>query len=157
MSPPPILGGLCVIAHAEADDDVVFEQRNTLNVDGIWLGRVARLAICQEFDTKKIAVQHCSEAWEPLGIAGGYESVDAAKAAVERSYHGIGTKWADAEETFEAAHDMYRAQLKASACSFCGRPPLEVRTMIGDDVRICGQCVDEFYAAIHEETDGLKP
>jgi hypothetical protein len=27
---------------------------------------------------------------------------------------------------------------------------LQVQTIVGDKVRICGQCIDEFHAAIHE-------
>lgn len=149
QSPPPVLAGLHVVAYAAADDAVVFEQRRTLNVDGEWLGRVPRLAICQNFDSLEYAVQHCTEDWDLLGIGAGYTSVDEAKAAMERSYHGIRTKWVMAETSFDVARDLYEAELRATACSFCGRTRLEVQTMIGDAVRICGQCVDDFYVAIH--------
>lgn len=47
QAPPPVLAGLYVIAYAKAGDDVVFEQLQTLNVDGQWLGRVPSLAICR--------------------------------------------------------------------------------------------------------------
>ena len=148
-SPPPVLAGLYVVEYAEADTSIVFEQRRTLNVDGQWLGRVPCLAICQDFDTLEYAIQHCTQDWEPLGIAGDYASIDKAKTAIERSYHGINAKWIRAETSFDAACALNDAELHASTCSFCGRTPLQAQTMIGDTVRICGQCVDEFYAAIH--------
>lgn len=34
QTPPPVLAGLYVVAYATADADVIFEQRQTLNVDG---------------------------------------------------------------------------------------------------------------------------
>ncbi len=153
-APPPVLAGLHVVEYAEADESVVFEQRRTLNVDGQWLGKVPRLAICQDFDTLEFAIQHCADDWEPLGIAGGYASIAHAKSAIERSYHGVSAKWVPAETSFEEARAINEAELRANACSFCGRTPLEVQTIIGNEPRICGQCVDEFYAAIHTDDGG---
>jgi hypothetical protein len=127
----------------------VFEQRHHLNGDGQWLGPVPCLAICQDFDTLEYAIQHCTQDWQVLGIAGGYGSLDEAKSAIERTYRGISAKWRVAETSFDAARGQNESELRASACSFCGRTPLQVQTMIGDTVRICGQCVDEFHAAIH--------
>src|SRR4029077_7912864 len=121
-----------------------------LNVNGQWLGRVPYLAVCKEFDTQEYAVQYCSVDWEPLGIAAGYASIDAAKAAAGRSYHGINAKWIAATMSFDDARALHEAELRATACSFCGRTPPEVATMVGDSVRICGKCIDDFYEAIHE-------
>jgi hypothetical protein len=148
-APPPVLAGLYVVEHAEADESIIFEQRRTLNVDGQWLGRVPRLAICQDFDTHEYAIQHCTENWEPLGIASNYASIEEAKAAIERSYHGIRAKWTPSDTSFDAARALNDSELRAGACSFCGRTRLQAQTMIGDAVRICGQCIDEFHAAIH--------
>jgi ClpX C4-type zinc finger len=149
QAPPPVLAGLHVVAYAEADDSVVFEQRHTLNVDGKWLGRVPYLAVCQEFDTLEYAVQHCTDEWDLLGIAAGYKSADDAKAAIERTYHGLGAKWILAATSFEEARALDEADMLASACSFCGKTPRQVQIIIGDEVRICGECVDGFHTAIH--------
>jgi hypothetical protein len=151
QAPSPVLAGLYVVAYAHADPTVVFEQRHTLNVNGEWLGRVPLLAICQDFETREYAIQHCSQEWEPLGIAAGYSSLDEAKSRVERSYHGIGDKWILSTTSFEDARALNEAELRAAACSFCGRNPLQYRTIIGESVRICGHCVDEFHAAIHAD------
>jgi hypothetical protein len=150
IRPPPALAGLRVVLYAEVSDDVIFEQRCTLNVDGKWLERVPYLAICQEFDEVEFAVQHCGVDWEPLGIAAGYKSVDKAKVAVERSYHGIAAKWVASTATLDEARSFYEAERRASACSFCGRTLGEVTAMVGDSVRICGRSIDDFHAAIHE-------
>jgi hypothetical protein len=153
--PPLVLAGLYVVAYAEADDDVVFEQRHILNVNGQWLGRTPCLAICREFDTREYAVQYCNIHWEPLGIAAGHASVDVAKVAAERSYHGINGKWIETAMSLEQARALHEAELRALACSFCGKKPTEVATMVGDSVRICGQCVDDFYDTVYEH-DGAS-
>jgi hypothetical protein len=151
QTPPPVLAGLYVVTYATADADVIFEQRQTLNVDGQWLGRMPFLAICQDFNSGEYLIQHCTEDWEPMGVAGGYASMDEAKARIERSYHGISNKWILANTSIEEARAINEAELLARACSFCGRTPLQYTTIIGDAVRICGHCVDEFYAAIHDD------
>jgi hypothetical protein len=119
--PPPVLAGFYVVAYAHVDQSVRFVQRNNLSVNGDWLGCVACLAICQGFDSAEYEVQHCDDSWEPLGIAGGYKTAGEAKREVELSYNGIGSKWIDTEVTKEAARALYRSDLNAISCSFCGR------------------------------------
>src|SRR5579862_1581196 len=117
--PAPVVGGLYVVAYAHVDDSVQFEHTFTLDVDGRWLGAVPNLAICQEFETRKYAVQHCTEEWEPVGIAAGFASLNEAKRRIENSYHGISAKWIEAPVTFDEARALYEAELKAESCSFC--------------------------------------
>jgi hypothetical protein len=147
-TPPPVIAGTYVVSYAYADQSVNFVQRNTLSVNGEWLGRVPYLAICQDFESLEYFVQHCDETWEPLGIAGGYRTVEEARRAIERSYNGITSKWIDSTTTKDAALAHHRADLKAASCSFCGRNPLEVSSMIGDEVRICNYCVESFHKAL---------
>jgi hypothetical protein len=118
-APPPILAGTYVVSYAYADESVNFVQRNTLSVDGEWLGRVPCLAICQDFESSEYLVLHCDEAWELLGIAGGHPTVDAARHAIERSYNGILSKWIDSTITRDDALAQHRADLAADSCSFC--------------------------------------
>lgn len=151
--PPSIIAGLYVLAFAHADETVVFNQRKTLNVSGEWLGRVPNLAICQPFDTQEFMVQHCSEEWEPLGIAAGYKSVTEAKESTERSYNGISEKWNLTYYNIEEEKLRYEAELQSSSCSFCGRTILQITAMIGDEVRICNHCIDEYYEAIHQNDE----
>jgi hypothetical protein len=153
-APPPVLGGLYVVAYAHVDESVQFSQTHTLNVDGRWLGAVPNLALCQEFDTREFAIQHCDEEWEPLGIAAGYESRTDAVRRIEGSYRGIGSKWIDASATFEQAKASYETELRAEACSFCGKTPLDVSKMVAattaSEVRICNYCIEEFHAVIRK-------
>jgi len=151
--PPPVLAGQYVVAFAHVDASVAFEQRHTLNVGGEWLGRVPYLAVCQEFETAEFTVQHCGQGWEPLGIAAGYRTADEAKRAVERSYQGLADKWVSSTVAWEDARAIHEGELKEESCSFCGRTPLEVTSMVGEEVRICKHCVDSFHRLLHRDDD----
>jgi len=152
--PPPVLAGIYVVSYAHADQSVHFVQRNTLSVNGEWLGRVPCLTICQDFESSEYLVQHCDESWELLGIAGGYRTVEEAKQRTELSYNGISSKWVDATTSKDDALAQHRTELKAASCSFCGRTPLEVSSMIGDNVRICNHCVESFHDELHSDRGG---
>ena len=149
LKAPSVIAGLYVLAFAHADKSVRFEQRHTLNVDGKWLGRVPCLALCTPFNERAFVIQHCTESWEPLGVAAGYKTVKEAKERIERSYHGIGAKWQRQELSKRKALALYEAELRKDNCSFCGRTPLEFTAAVGDTVRICNHCVDSFHEAIH--------
>ena len=152
-SPPPVIAGMYVLEFAHADRTVRFEQRQTLNVGGKWLGRVPFLVICvalEKTDKTEFAIQHCDRNWYPLGIAGGYKSVKEAKERIERSYHGISKKWTKQSISKRKARALYEAELKAESCSFCGRVPFEVISMVaGSTVSICNYCVESFHEMIH--------
>ena len=154
-APSAVLGGLYVVAYAHVDDSVQFTQTYTLLVDGHWLGAVPNLAICQEFDSHEYAIQHCTEEWEPVGIAAGFESRAEAIRRIELSYHGIHAKWVNASITFEEAKVFHDTELRAESCSFCGKTPLEVSKMVAamtpGEVKICNHCIDTFHASIHQD------
>jgi hypothetical protein len=123
-APAPVIGGLYVVAYAHVDNSIQFTQTRTLSIDGQWLGAMPNLAICQEFNTREYAIQHCTEEWEPVDIAAGYASREEAMRRIEQSYRGISSKWIDATITFEEA---------------------------ASDVRICNHCIEKFHASIHQE------
>ena len=148
--PPPALDCAQVIEYAVTDETVTFEQRNTLNVGGKWLGEVSNLAICQNFDETKIMVFHCNHEWEVLGVAAGYGSIQDAKERTERSYHGITAKWMAGGHSREDAIKYVETQFKNQSCSFCGRTPLQFEAVAGNAVRICNHCVDSFYEGMHD-------
>jgi hypothetical protein len=149
--PPPALDCAQVIEYATVDDTVRFEQRYTLNVGGVWLGEVPHLGICQNLDQCDFMVFHCDGDWNVLGVAAGYNSVAEAKAATERSYHGIAPRWMPSGYSRDEASQFVAEQFKGQECSFCGRLPVQCHSVIGDAVRICNFCVDEFYAIVHSE------
>ena len=151
--PPPVLSGARVLAYAIVDDTVAYTERNRLFVDGILLGPVPRLAICQELRKPEIVILHCDDEWGARGVSGGYSSVEAAKLRVERSYYGLLDKWVDTSVTEDQARDYLGHECADEKCSFCGRIPLYVETMIGDNVRICNICIDEFHEDIHNKEE----
>ena len=152
-APPPALHSTHAIEYAIVDDNIRFEQRHTLNVGGEWLGAVPRLAICQDLHRPEFLVFHCDADWNVLGVAAGYESIAAAKAKVERSYHGLAGKWMPTGHTRVAAEEQVAESYKGWECSFCGRLPPEYEQLVGERVRICNHCVDEFHKAIHNKAD----
>ncbi|QJR13558.1 ClpX C4-type zinc finger protein [Usitatibacter palustris] len=153
VAPPPALDCAHVIEYATVDDSVTFEQRHTLNVGGEWLGRVPRLAICQNLDEPTFMVFHCDDEWSVLGVAAGFGSADEAKAKVERSYHGISGRWIASAFSRDDAARLVAENLKAHSCSFCGRTPLQYQSIAGDAVRICNHCVDEFHEVMHSDAE----
>lgn len=145
MNPAPsILAGTYVVAYAHADDSVTFVQRKNLSVDGEWLGRVPCIAICEDFETGALMIQYCDETWDTLGIAAGIKIVADAKRQAELSYPGIVNLWRDSPISKNDAFTTYKADLADECCSFCGRTPLEIDMMFGDDAKICNHCVQSF-------------
>lgn len=152
--PPPALGCARVLEYAIVDSSIVFRQRRTLNVDGKWVGKVARLAICQNLDDEELLVFHCTDNWDVVGVAAGYKIVAEAKEEVERSYRGLASKWNVAGYSRDEAVAYVGEQFKDRQCSFCGRTPLQVQSIVGDAVRICNRCIDEFHDLMHLQRPG---
>ena len=152
-APPPALDCAQAIEYAIVDAGVAFEQRHTLNVGGEWLGEVPRLAICRNLDESEFMVFHCDTEWNVLGVAAGYNSVEEAKAKTERSYRGLASRWVATGYSREEAQKNIAAIFKGHECSFCGRLPPEYQSAVGDAVRICNHCIDEFHEAIHSERE----
>ena len=149
--PPPALACAHAIAYAIVGDAVTFEQRHTLNVGGEWLGQVSNLAVCQNLEEAEFMVFHCDSEWNVLGVAAGYNTAEEAKVKVERSYHGIATKWMSTGYSREQATNYVAEQFKDQECSFCGRTPLQYQSIAGRAVRICNHCVDGFHEVMHGE------
>lgn len=151
IGPPPVLDCARVIAYAIVDASVVYSERGCFFVGGKLLGPVTRLAICQNllYETE-IFILHCDNEWHSFGAQGRYATVDEAKEAIEKSYHGLKDKWVDTFVTEEEARDFLDKEFADEKCSFCGRWPIRVEQMIGDEVRICNHCVDRFYELIHK-------
>ncbi|MDH5641903.1 MAG: hypothetical protein OEY28_11470 [Nitrospira sp.] len=148
--PPPALDCAHVIEYAVNDEEVTFEQRYTLNVGGEWLSEVSNLAICQNFGETEFMVFYCNSEWETFGVAAGYGTVQEAKERIERSYHGITSKWVASGYSRDEAVKYVERQLKDQSCSFCGRTPLQFQAVAGGVVRICNICVDSFYQTMHD-------
>jgi hypothetical protein len=89
--PPRSLGSARVLHWAAVHASVGFRGRTLLFVDRKELGRVPRLAICEE---EKIGVLllHCNGRWRSLGCSA-HKSVAAAKEKAEWIYPGLAEHW----------------------------------------------------------------
>jgi hypothetical protein len=90
--PPSTLDSAIVLSFAVVDNDVAYENRKTLYVNGELLGAVPKLAICQNPDESEVMVFHCDRDWNVLGVSG-HASVLKALQKVELSYKGLLQKW----------------------------------------------------------------
>lgn len=93
--PPPEIDSVRVHAYAVIDDTIQWTGASggpIVLVDGKLLERVPRLAVGLNYDGREFMLLYCNEAWEALG-AGGYASLDKAKARAEREYRGVSSKW----------------------------------------------------------------
>ena len=155
-APPPALGYSRVIAYAFVDESVTWTGRQILYVDGVLLGAVPRLAICQNIfgELKDFLLCHCNEQWEELGLTGS-PSLEQLKAQTERSYRGITSKWIHTEMPAESVEQWIRAQAAETTCSFCGKLPPEVQDMVlGNKACICNECVAAIHQAMCESASG---
>ena len=64
----------------------------------------------------------------------------------------LADKWIDTSVTEEQARDYLEHEFIQEKCSFCGRTPIYIKKMIGNNnVRICNICIDEFHECIHNK------
>jgi hypothetical protein len=152
LQPPPVINSARVIAYAIVDDSVAFARRDALYVDGVLLGRVPRLAVCENLGKDLGALLfHCNEAWDVLGVSGG-GSVDEAFRHAERNYPGIAKLWVRLDTSREAALAYYDNETDGPKCSFCGCRPFEIEGGIVErqGAVICRSCVFKYHAAFLE-------
>lgn len=144
--PPPALDAGRLLAYARMDEPVPDVNKTIVYVIGELLGRVTRLAIYESLNAGECALLLCNEGWSPLGVAV-VSSFEEARKRAESDYRGVTDKWIDANVSAEEAARYLREQGQKESCSFCGRPPVEVRQMISSSkARICEQCIKEFFA-----------
>ena len=150
MPPPVLLAGTRLLEYASADETVAYTDKSLLYVDGKLLGRVPHLAICESLEDPEIFLLYCDEHWALLGLAG-FDTIEEARRRAESEYHGITDKWIDAKVSKEDV-ERYVAELyRNERCSFCGRKPLEIRSMVSSSTaRICDQCITSFFHDLQE-------
>lgn len=149
LTPPPIIACARVICFASVDDDVLFTGRGGMFADGKSLGPVKRLAICTNPTDNDLLLLYCDEDWNCLAAAG-HETVEKAKASIERAYSGLAHKWQNSTYTdADAASYLSRHW---QPCSFCGKRGFEVSNFIeGHEARICNHCVEHFHGILNPE------
>jgi hypothetical protein len=147
--PPIVLAGMHVIAWANSEPPVRFEQQKALSVAGHWMGQVPRLALCAGLDQPGYWVQHCSEDWAPWGVQGNCAAPEEAKERVERSYHGL--EWIETGTSREEALAIREEDVR-STCSFCGREPKHRWIERGTSL-ICHRCIEEFHQDLQTDEE----
>ena len=151
-APLPILDSAKVLCYTLIPDSVEFTRTLTF-VDGVELGRVPRLAICQYRNTSEVLLFHCDSEWSVLGC-GGFSSMEKAKQRAERIYPGIGAHWIDSPYTQEEVDRGVEELFGEKRCSFCGKSPVEFENprFIGQaGVWICEPCVRSCHELLQKD------
>ena len=98
--PPEQIDGCSVLAYAHDLADLRFTDVLKLNVDGKWLGRVPRLAICEWDFRPTLMLHHCDGQWNSLGVQAwerpGPERPRTVSDVMQRTecyYPGIANRW----------------------------------------------------------------
>ncbi len=96
IAPPPHeIDSVHISAYAAIDDKMKWTGQSggpTVYVGGKLLERVPRLAIGLNYDGHDYMLLYCNKHWETLA-AGGYPSLEHAKARAEREYPGVASRW----------------------------------------------------------------
>jgi hypothetical protein len=160
-APPVVLDDGRVLEYAIVDETVQYTGRLHLYANDKRIGPVPRLAICENLFNGELLLVHCDEEWELLAVqawngpAGSpASSIDDVKRRAEDFYRGISAKWIALATSLEEAKAYYEDREKKFTCSFCGRLPHEVTTVVsGKSALICNFCIDEYHEAIHKPGD----
>ncbi len=152
--PPPVLDCARVLEFAVVDDSVTFTGRLSLYVDGMPLGAVPKLAICENMGgNPETFLFHCDAEWNVLG-ASVHPSAEVARARAENAYAGISGKWHTSTYSSEEAQKFLSESWGNHRCAFCGKTPDQVHALLEGrtGARICDLCVEELRKALHEGT-----
>jgi hypothetical protein len=153
-TPPPVLDSARVIEYAIVDESIPFTGAGPLYVGGTLLGRVPRLAICENLgEDLGPMLFHCDDSWAVLGVAGG-QTIEEIKVRAESRYPGISSSWVQRNVSREEALAYYDRETGDMRCSFCGRRPFETTGYVegrNQDAAICRECVAKFHAAFQSE------
>ncbi len=147
--PPSLLDSATVLKYAIVDSSVEYTGRSYLYVGGKLLGKVSRLAICQNYKAKDYLLLYCNKRWRVLGAAG-YKSVKETKEAAERAYKGIAKKWVTVAKA--NVFKNWPGDLPP-ICSFCGKTISEgIRQMFGGkNAFICNECIIRLHKIIQDK------
>jgi hypothetical protein len=150
--PPLALLQHRVLAYAVLPPSVPFAGETSILIGGpdgfVPLGRVPRLAICEDADGAILLV-FCDGRWRSEATTP-HTSVVEAKARAERTYPGSSRFWVAAKVTKAQAAAYLERVWAPFRCLFCLKTPLEhdeplVKKGRG---RICGACVKELAAEL---------
>lgn len=147
--PPQIIDSAKVLKYAIVDNSVEFTGRLRIYVDGKLLGKVPKLAICQNYKSKDYLLFFCNKKWKVLGVAG-YKSINETKQTAEETYRGITKKMVTVAKP--NVFKNWPGDL-GPICSFCRKTMFEgmMRLFRGKNAYICDKCVNKFQKIIEED------
>jgi hypothetical protein len=147
--PPLILDSAKVLKYAIVDSSVEFTGRLCLYVDGKLLGKVPKLAICQNYKEKDFLLFFCNKKWKVLGVAG-YKSIKETKERAENAYKGISKKWVTVAKP--NVFKNWPGNL-GPICSFCGKTLFEGIEQLfrGNNAYICNKCINKLQRIMEED------
>jgi hypothetical protein len=149
--PPPVLASAHVLEYAIVDGSVAYTGKSTLYVDGTAISAVPCLAICRNLHDEQIHLFHCDEAWGVLGASGG-DTIEETKRQAESAYRGISARWQPSGYTLEEAQQFQHDLFAGVMCSFCGKRPEQIRSLIrSPHAAICNECVAQFAAGMRND------
>ena len=101
MEPPdPLIEDATLLAYAPIPENVRFTGRLSLYVDGVRLGPVPNLAICQPHTERGLLLMHCDADWRLLGVqawnaadVAPVTTVDEMIEVADRYYAGLKAHW----------------------------------------------------------------
>lgn len=148
QKPPPALGCARVLEYVFIPLSNGYSGRTLLFVDGKELGRVPRLAICEEKSSGGVLLFHCDEEWNVLGCAR-YDSIARAKNKAEWIYPGLRPSWIESGVSEDEAERYLDEHFANERCSFCGKRADKVNQLFSkDSVFICDSCVEAFHGTL---------
>ncbi len=157
--PPPVLDGCHVISYALLDRTVGFTGHTSLYVGRPGslkeVKQVPCLAIVKPLRPQlsaEVLLMFCKRGWYVIGVSV-HGSPKEAKRQAERYYPGVARKWKPSLYTRGQALAHLRQLFRGEECSFCGRLPIDVLSMIGHrgKARICDICIRECYSILAKE------
>lgn len=117
-----------------------FVGRTLLFVDGVELGRMPRLAICEERKTSGVLLIHCDQEWNPLGCSA-HDSPQSARQKAQRIYPNIDERWVDAGVSDAEAEQYLEEAYGDIRCSVCGKRADQVTQLHQRDQKLfCDSC-----------------
>jgi len=156
LKPPPVLDSSRVLQYAVLNASAAYSGHSDLYRDGVEVGPVPRLAICQEKKGPGVLLLHCDDNWKTLATAG-YATIEEARAKAERIYPGVGKRWIDSDVSEQEAAKYLRHLWSPHRCSLCGRDPRQFEQSVEkNNVRICEFCVKDAYHMMREGQAELR-
>lgn len=148
IEPPPVIGSSRLLEYAAIDSSIVYTGYIVLYVDGILLGPVPRIAVCQDLYDQGIVLFLCNENWEVRGVCS-EDTLSDAKKTADRCYRGLSEKWLVSPYSDEEVTRYWDQRSKAGErCSFCQRRFWEFQklyTVPDTEIGICDICIKSLY------------